>query len=691
MLASWCLNETEPHRLLCATLESMDQGVIMFDARGRVQVFNARAATLLGLRVEDLTDGPEIDELLRRQWHAAEFRPGDEELMRAVRNTNPLEAETCYERRRPDGTVLEVRTRTLKDGGSVRTYTDITQRRASELHHLMTSERLRLALSSSEIGLWDWDLQSDRLWMNEEWCRVVGLDSDGLTMAAWQQRIHPDDVGDILERLFAYLDGSTSTFEKEYRLQQADGSYRWINSRGEIVLRDAKGKPTRVLGIRTNVTERKEAERALKYMALHDALTGLGNRRLLSNRLEATLERVQRTNDEACVFYLDLDRFKTVNDTLGHTAGDLLLREVALRLSAVASPSDTIARIGGDEFVLLRENVDCESFASRLLETLNVPVFIHGREISVGASIGIVRIPRDGTDEHILLRRADRALFRAKEDRNRFRLFDPAMDIAETARRVLELDLRGALPKAEFELHYQPILDTRTEQICTYEALIRWRHPTRGLLSPAHFMDVVEDIGLSGAVGTFVIREACRQASSWTGGTRVAVNVSPSQFRQEDFVSSLKEILLETGLSPGRLEIEVTENVLLRDVNEASRIFDELRETGIRIALDDFGTGYSSLSYLHRFRFDKIKIDRSFIQTMDDPDTFAIVHAIIDIGRRKGCRLTAEGIESPKQFATIRSCGCDEAQGFLIGHPAPLARPESMTRLLPRDSLRVSP
>jgi diguanylate cyclase (GGDEF)-like protein/PAS domain S-box-containing protein len=426
-----------------------------------------------------------------------------------------------------------------------------------------------------------------------------------------------------------------------------------------------------------DVTERKQAEARIAYMAHHDALTNLPNRVLFNERLDEALTRLARSGENLAVLCIDLDHFKSVNDTLGHPVGDLLLRQVAERLGACLRKSDMVARLGGDEFAVVQTPVtgpnEASTLATRLIEVLSLPFDLDGHEVVVGASIGIALAPDDGDTSEALLRNADMALYRAKSDgRGTSHFFEPEMDRRLQARRTLELDLRKAYAQEEFELFYQPLVNVRSGRVCGFEALIRWRHPERGIVSPVEFIPIAEEIGLIVPIGEWVLREACRQAATWPSDIHIAVNLSPVQFRSRGIVQTVLAALGHSGLAPRRLELEITESVLLGETEANIATLHQLRALGVKIAMDDFGTGYSSLSYLRSFPFDKIKIDRSFVHEMvERPDCVAIVCAVAGLGASLGIVTTAEGVETVAQLDRIRAEGCTEVQGYLFSAPRP--------------------
>ena len=427
-----------------------------------------------------------------------------------------------------------------------------------------------------------------------------------------------------------------------------------------------------------DVSARRAAEASSAELARLDPLTGLANRLLLRERLGAAMERLTLTGEPCAILLIDLDRFKPVNDTLGHPVGDALLQKVADRLRSAVRPSDTVARIGGDEFIVLQAATaspeQVAALARRLVDLLGRTYIIDGQLLTIGASVGAALAPRDGRDPDQLLKHADLALYRAKLDgRGTFRFFEPEMDARMQARRRLELDMRQALARREFVLHYQPQLNLMNQRLTGCEALLRWRHPEQGMVSPADFIPLAEEIGLIVPIGEWVIRQACRDAAAWPGSASVAVNVSPAQFKSERLVETIMSALASSGLPPGRLEIEITEGVLLQESERTLRTLHRLRALGLRVSMDDFGTGYSSLSYLRSFPFDKIKIDRSFVKDLSvKPDGDAIIRAIAGLGKSLGMTTVAEGVETEDQMSRIRAEGCTDVQGYLVSRPVPV-------------------
>nr|WP_238244779.1 EAL domain-containing protein [Methylobacterium iners] len=499
--------------------------------------------------------------------------------------------------------------------------------------------------------------------------------------------------GQFLAMALPDLHGSAHTGPRACRMgsealwchRRADGADIEVNLFERAMEFD--GRPA-ILGAVIDVTERRRAEARIAHMAHHDALTDLPNRVLFRDRLGEAIARQKRTGERALLLCLDLDHFKTVNDTLGHPAGDELLRGVAVRLAACLREEDVVARLGGDEFAILVGGSEALGslgvLARRIIADLSRPFRILGQDVHVGASLGLARLPQDGDDPDLLLRNADLALYRAKgAGRGTYRCFEPEMDAQIQARRALEQDLREAFAAGRLAVFYQPLIATGTGRITGFEALLRWKHAARGFVPPAEFVPLAEETGLIGPIGEWVLRTACAEAATWAPQVRIAVNLSPAQFRNRALVETVARALADSGLAPDRLALEITETVLLAENEAHLAILHRLRSLGVRIAMDDFGTGYSSLSYLRSFPFDKIKIDRSFVRELGaSAHCAAIVRAVAGLGASLGIVTTAEGVKTPAQLARLRAEGCDEVQGFLFSHPLPVAEAR---RLLASD------
>jgi len=471
--------------------------------------------------------------------------------------------------------------------------------------------------------------------------------------------------------------GEVRVIEEDH-VPRKDGGMAILRTK-KIALLNAEGHAEYLLGVSEDIAERKRAEAQIARLAHYDPLTELPNRVLFQKHLSEALARRVRKGDQLAVHFIDLDRFKTVNDTLGHPLGDALLRVAAERLRGCVREGDTVARLGGDEFAVvqtgLKDMTGATRLASRIVEAMSAPFDLQGHHVVIGASVGVAAAPSDGEDADELLKKADMALYRAKADgRGAYHFFERAMDEQLQARRALELDLRRALQAGEFELFYQPLYNLGDERVTGCEALLRWRHPDRGMVSPADFIPLAEEIGLIVPLGEWVLRTACAEAAKWPAHVRLAVNLSPAQFRDRGLVRTVVSALAASGLPAQRLELEITESVLLQDSQANMQMLHDLKALGVRISMDDFGTGYSSLSYLRSFPFDKIKIDQTFVRDiLEDSDAMAIIKAVLDLGSSMGIVTTAEGVETLEQLNALRGQGCAEIQGYYISRPAPAA------------------
>jgi diguanylate cyclase (GGDEF)-like protein/PAS domain S-box-containing protein len=546
---------------------------------------------------------------------------------------------------------------------------------AQEIELRTQNERFDAALNNMSHGLCMVDADQRVIVYNARFAELFGLDDTA----------HP---GTPLESLIGTLELRQAHGASALRQISAEQEDLMRTGRGASFIQEEPGGKTFSIShqplteggwiaIYEDITERRRAESQIAYMAHHDALTDLANRVLFRERLEQALASAKRRGNSLAVLCLDLDRFKDVNDSLGHETGDLLLKAVSARLRSCIRDGDLVARLGGDEFAVLQcvvhEPHDCASLASRIINIVGMPYEIDGQEIVIGTSVGIALDNEAKLAPDQLLKHADLALYRAKSDRRgTYRFFEPEMDAQLQARRLLEADLRKALANDEFELYYQPQINIRRHEISGFEALLRWRHPERGMVSPAEFIPVAEDIGLIAPLGDWVLERACAEAANWPKDVKVAVNLSPVQFRNRTLVESVDKALTRSGLCPSRLELEITESVLLQDNETTVATLHQLRELGVCVAMDDFGTGYSSLSYLRSFPFDKIKIDQSFVRELTSrADCLAIVHSITRLGASLGMITTAEGVETEEQYQQLRAAGCTEVQGYYFGRPQP--------------------
>jgi diguanylate cyclase (GGDEF)-like protein/PAS domain S-box-containing protein len=559
---------------------------------------------------------------------------------------------------------------------------NITDRKLTEKALKESEERYALASLAANDGLWDWDLKTGEVHYSARWKSMLGYDEDeiGQGTEEWFKRIHPADSEQVRQEIDKHLEGTTTNFENEHRVMHKNGSYRWMLSRG-IVVREKDGTPSRMAGSQTDISLRKRTEEQLVRDAFYDVLTGLPNRALFMDRLGHALKRLKRLMDGYgfAVLFLDLDRFKVINDSLGHMTGDALLVETARRLERCVRPGDTVARLGGDEFVILFDDVrDVESarfIAERVQVTLSTPFYVNSCEVFSSASIGIALSSQDYDRPEDILRDADITMYRAKAlGKARVEVFDPSMRAHAVSLLHMETDLRRALERDEFRVYYQPIVALGTDALMSLEALIRWQHPHQGLVSPAEFIPLAEETGLIGSVGEWVLKKVCSDIKEWQAEgyapIRVAINVSPVQLRRPGFVKSVARILEENRVSGECLGMEITENVLLDKGTATIEMLNELKELGVHLILDDFGTGYSSLSYLQHLPIDILKIDRSFVAKLTRDDEQArIIETIILLGKNLGIDVVAEGIETDEQLERLKSIHCQQGQGFLFSRP----------------------
>ncbi|AFY89499.1 putative bifunctional diguanylate cyclase/phosphodiesterase [Chroococcidiopsis thermalis] len=561
-------------------------------------------------------------------------------------------------------------------------------RQQAESLFLKASERYDLVMQGANEGLWDWNLENHEIYFSQRWKAMLGYADDEIasTLDEWRDRIHPDDKAQFQLELSRHLDGTTSHFEREHRILHKDGTYRWVLSRG-LAVRNEEGQAYRIAGSQTDITDRHRAEAQLSHDALHDRLTGLPNRILFQERLEHVLQLAKRHNIFSfAVLFVDLDRFKTINDSLGHLVGDRLLMGIAQRLKACIRSSDTLARLGGDEFAMLIEDVDDKGdiihLVERIQQEFKLPFHLNGQEIYANASIGVLIETADYDCAEDLLRDADIAMYRAKErGRGCYEVFDITMRDRAVAMLHLETDLRKAIINQEFQLHYQPIVALHNNQITGFEALVRWQHPDNGLIPPIEFIGVAEETGLILPLGIWVLQEACTQMRAWheefpsDPPLSVSVNVSGKQFAQVDLVDKIRQILVETSFDPHCLKLEITESTIVEDLASAKAKLIQLQELGIQVSIDDFGTGYSSLSYLSRFPINFLKIDRSFIQDIDtSSERLEIIRAIVSLADSLKIDVVAEGVETASQLAQLCSLqptsGQEHfAQGYLFSKP----------------------
>ena len=587
-----------------------------------------------------------------------------------------------------DGTVkwVQIASNLLsQDGtGSVRAgvMTDITTRKWAEAQLQETEARWKLALESTGDGVWDWHIRDEVEYYSTRYKEMYGYSEDKV----WQRSddyadlVHPDDKAQMMRDQQAHFDGKTTNYVNEHRVRCKDGSWKWILSRGTVISRDPQGKPLRMLGTHTDISKRKEIDALIWQQANFDALTGLPNRRMLRERLQAEMQLCKNNDQRMAVLFIDLDHFKEVNDALGHAKGDELLIEAGRRIRERLRDGDTVARMGGDEFTVLLTNISDDARTQRIVEgilgAMTMAFQLGDDQVFVSASIGITRFPDDAHEVESLLKNADQALYVAKgAGRNRLSFFTPALKAAALVRTRLTYDMRSGLVNQQFLMVYQPIINLVTGMVHKAEALIRWQHPTRGLISPAEFIPIAETSGLIIDIGDWAFREVARQTRRWRDSVypdfQVSVNKSPAQFHHDGGSNQAwLEHLEELGLPGASIVVEITEGLLLEASASVNRQLLEMRDAGIQVSLDDFGTGYSSLSYLQKFDIDFIKIDQSFIRNLKPASKeLALCKAMIVMAHELGIKVIAEGIETEEQRDLLIAAGCDSGQGYLFARP----------------------
>jgi len=563
---------------------------------------------------------------------------------------------------------------------------DLARQHALEVQQHMealraSEERFRSAFDNATIGMGVVSLEGRWLQVNRSLCEIVGFGEAELLESDVQRVTHRDDLVALDEQMQRFAVGSVSSHQTEVRYCHKGGKEVWTHL-GMSLVRDGEAKPLHLIFQIQDITDRKRAEEQLLHDAFHDALTGLPNRALFMDHVKMAIQRSRRSGDRLfAALFLDLDRFKVINDSLGHMVGDQLLVGIAHRLEACLRPGDTVARLGGDEFTILLEDLtgteDAIEVARRVQEAVTQPFNIGGHEVFTTASIGIALSNTGYERAEDLLRDADTAMYRAKmEGKKRHVVFDKGMHDRAMELLQIETDLRRAITRKEFFLNYQPIVSLATGKVLSFEALVRWRHPERGLVMPSEFVPVAEETGLIVPLGLWVLNEACRQMRSWQkqglAGEQVtvSVNLSSRQFSQADLIEQVSSALRESGLRPANLKLEITESMVMENIDTAIDMLTQLRGLGVGLAIDDFGTGYSSLSYLHRFPIDTLKIDRSFVTQMtDNAENAEIVRTIVTLARSLSMDVIAEGVETREQLRQLGSLGCDYGQGYLFSRP----------------------
>jgi diguanylate cyclase (GGDEF)-like protein len=648
---------------LVDALESSTEGVVLVDADNKVVLANSEAASFLNVDRQLLKPGISLSELSHYV---------DTSILLSRLLTAPKRDQETTEAKLADGRYVRISRSGVRDGGFILMCSDITMLKTQKASLAAAKSLLDAALDNMSQGLCFFDEGDHLQVVNSRFCEIFKIRRDDVKPGMSFLDLLQVSVG--VGNHGARSARNLLREQKDFVRLHPDESHHYELSDGRII--SAVYRSTSDHGwVATyeDVTERHHAEAKIMHMARHDALTDLPNRLLFGEKTTQALAQ----HKTLAVLFVDLDRFKSVNDTLGHPIGDALLCAVTERLQLAVRGADIVARLGGDEFAIVQLGANpamATMLAERIINTLSEPFEIIGHQVLIGASIGIALAPEDGKDPDQLLKNADMALYRAKaEGRGMFQFFQKEMDARMQERRHLELDLRKAIATSQFELHYQPIVEITSEKITGFEALLRWHHPEKGLVMPDEFIPIAEEVGLISSIGEWVIKQACVDAAKWPNKMSVAVNLSAVQFRSPTLVLSVISALAASGLPAQRLALEITETVFLQDDRLVLDTLHQLRELGVRISLDDFGTGYSSLSYLRSFPFDKIKIDRSFTRELQSKDdAVAIVRTIVQLGKSLGMSVIAEGVETEAQLDILRTEGCSEAQGFLFSAAKPI-------------------
>ena len=681
---------------LDAALNNMIQGLCMFDAQNRLVVWNERYRAMYNIDPTRIRRGCTIRNLLDARAAAGTFPldPAryDADLRAAVArgNTFVVTVELA------DGRIIDVVNHPIKDGGWVAMHEDITERKKAERELEHTRAFLDTIIENVPSPIIVKDIPDLRyLLVNRAAEKYLGVDRTlliGKTSAA----VLPKASAQLIEAEDQKVveSGQIVFFDEHAVVTPGNGTR--IATANRLPVKGPDGKLQYLISVIHDVTDRKRDEQRIAHMAHHDPLTDLPNRTAFNECIAATLDLAKGSGESFALLSIDLDRFKTVNDVFGHATGDTLLREIASRLEQ-ACQGAFLARVGGDEFHVITptgaQPATAEALAEKLCAALDTDIDIDGIPLRVRPTVGIAVFPQDGVDVVTLVANADAALFRAKsEARGSIRFFEMSMDKQLRDKRALQQDLRTAVMRDEIELHYQPQA-LISGKITGFEALVRWHHPRQGLVSPATFIPLAEESGIIVELGEWILRAACREAASWPRPLSIAINLSPVQFRYGDLPKLVHEVLLETGLAPSRIELEITEGVLIGDFNRAVSILRRLKALGVRIAMDDFGTGYSSLSYLQSFPFDKLKIDQSFIANLGHSQQAAtIVRAVIALGRGLNMPVLAEGVETEGQVKFLAAESCNEIQGYLVGRPKPIAEYAALVgrKAAPRHRLKAA-
>jgi diguanylate cyclase (GGDEF)-like protein/PAS domain S-box-containing protein len=655
------------HERLVEAIDLLPQGIVFLDADGRYILWNRKYAEIYNRSSDLFRPGARLQDTIRIGVARGDYPEavGREEEWIAERLARLSQPGERHEQTLADGRVILIEERLTEDGGSIGLRVDITELKQREAS-------FRLLFDSNPVPMIVCALDDER---------VLGVNDAAIEHYGYSRAVFEA----LTIRSLQAFDGEPPWAGERTSDEQAVRTWKHVKADGTLIDLAIysrhliyQERPAVLLAL-MDITERNRAEARLAFLAQHDGLTGLPNRNLLRQQIDEMLMHRRRSAGKVAVLVLGLDNFKSVNDTLGHGIGDKLLRGVAKRLRSTLREQDPVARLNSDEFAIAQTGQtrpeDAGLLARQLLEAIGAPFILDGHAVAIGVTIGIAMAPGDGDDSEKLLKNADMALSRAKSEmRGTFSFFEAGMDAHAQSRRKIELDLRDAIQNEVLRPHYQPLVDLSSGRITGFEALVRWPHPDRGMISPAEFIPVAEETGLINGLGGLMLRRACMDAADWPGDVRVAVNLSPAQFRVGNLLSIVMDALKHSGLPPQRLELEITETLLLEKSSQVLATLHALRALGVRISMDDFGTGYSSLSYLRSFPFDKIKVDQSFVRGLAaNRDAQAIVRSIVSLGKGLGVTITAEGVETEAELSCLRAEGCHEGQGFLFSRARPNA------------------
>jgi diguanylate cyclase (GGDEF)-like protein/PAS domain S-box-containing protein len=672
------------HERLREAIELLPQGIVFLDAEGRYILWNKQYAEIYNRSADLFAPGARLEDTLRIGVARGDYpeAAGREEEWIAERLNRMFQPGERHEQKLSDGRIILIEERLTGDGGVVGLRVDITELKQREAS-------FRLLFDGNPVPMIVCALDDGGILAVND----AAVEHYGYSRAEFETRTIGNLQAFDSDPPWEASPSGEEQAARTWKHVKADGALidLAIYSR-ELVYHD---KPAVLLAL-MDITERKRAEARIAFLAQHDGLTGLPNRNLLRQQMDDILAHTRRSGEKVAVLILGLDNFKTVNDSLGHSVGDKLLRAVAKRLRSTLREGDTLARLNSDEFAMIQSGLtrpeDAILMSRRLLEAIGDPFLLDGHSVVIGGTIGIAMAPSDGDDSETLLKNADMALSRAKNDcRGTFSFFEAAMDARAQTRRKIETELRDAIQSDRLQPYYQPLIDLSAGRITGFEALVRWPHPERGMVSPGEFIPVAEETGLINAIGGLMLRRACQDAATWPDDVRVAVNLSPLQFRTGNLLSIVMDALKHSGLPAKRLELEITETLLLEKSSQVLATLHALRALGVRISMDDFGTGYSSLSYLRSFPFDKIKIDQSFVRDLGaNREAQAIIRSIVSLGKGLGVTITAEGVETEAELSCLRAEGCHEGQGFLFSRARPNAEIVELLRAQRGAEARVA-